>query len=134
MAIDILLEENHDIESFLYVLPWICSEFERLGRRRKKAQEGENRFSVMWKVTFEAIAFRKKFDKLLEFNKVLNTFSKFFDELKEFVRKFHNVLFPKAPDYDKGVRGCDRGVDEALLELGNNIHDFIRGVRKMNLK
>ncbi|RGB35617.1 hypothetical protein C1646_111273 [Rhizophagus diaphanus] len=96
MAIEILKYNaqrkfKHDLESFFYVLCWICSEYE--GPRGQLRDSKCERKSLMnWvEGTPETIGIIKS-GMMLDFeHDVLDTFSPYFDNLKDFMVKFHKI-------------------------------------------
>ncbi|PKB97414.1 hypothetical protein RhiirA5_433202 [Rhizophagus irregularis] len=97
MAIDILLQQSahgfqHDLESFFYVLCWICCEFEGpCGTPRDKGCERKN--LIAWATGLpENIGFMK-LGMMQQFDYVMDTFSPYFKSFHHFMRKLHKMMF-----------------------------------------
>lgn len=107
MAIEVLHKVahtfRHDLESFLYVLLWICGRkaWERESFCDTNSRPSDNIFPTWYRGSFEEIAHSKQgYMHAYGFEYVLAQFPSSFDCIKPFCRKLRRILFPLG-DEDK---------------------------------
>lgn len=91
----------HDLESFLYVLLWMCARrvWEREFECKLVDRPKRNILTKWYTGSFDDIADAKKgYMHIDDFEKILNEFPTAFDHVKPLCEKIRGVLFPLLKD------------------------------------
>ncbi|KAL8673853.1 MAG: hypothetical protein Q9168_001718 [Polycauliona sp. 1 TL-2023] len=92
---------RHDLESFLYVLLWMCARraWEREFKCKPEDRPKRNILTKWYTGSFDDIADAKKgYMHIDDFEKILNEFPTAFDHVKPLCEKMRGVLFPLLKD------------------------------------
>ncbi|KAL8663744.1 MAG: hypothetical protein Q9168_008038, partial [Polycauliona sp. 1 TL-2023] len=92
---------RHDLESFLYVLLWMCARraWEREFKCKPEDRPKRNILTKWYTGSFDDIADAKKgYMHIDDFEKILNEFPTAFDHVKPLCEKIRGVLFPLLKD------------------------------------
>ncbi len=88
---------RHDLESFFYVLLWICGRrvWDRGFRCRSNDRPTESILTMWYSGSFKEIARIKQGDMHIDgFEDILEEFPPVFDSVKPLCRKIRGILFP----------------------------------------
>ena len=103
MAIEVLHgvahTHRHDLESFFYVLIWLCARrgWDLCGN--PKGRPTESRLNKWYKGTFDEIVDAKEYHMgVVGFQKILMEFPQAFDHVKSLCEKIRGILFPLLED------------------------------------
>ncbi|KAI0195354.1 serine/threonine-protein kinase Sgk2 [Xylaria flabelliformis] len=123
MAIEVLRKcdhtYRHDLESFFYVLIWMCAHQSwRNGFGAKKEVEPESSLLRRWEVgTYEEIALSKSGHMTgIDFDDIFKEFPRAFDAIKPLCSKIREILFPTNLSRNKDCCGTPRGPPERLYK------------------
>ncbi|TFK53542.1 hypothetical protein OE88DRAFT_1255659 [Heliocybe sulcata] len=103
MACDLLMgaglvphDPQWDLESFLYILIWICVLYSAPENRRRKVDFGDTLMAAWTAGNFFTIGSYKSYHMYSPagFQRILNDFDPYFEDLKSCVFKWRNLYFP----------------------------------------